>query len=185
MGSLIQGIKGTKRITIRDSGGYVLLFSILISSIILSIGIGIANITTKSLALRSAGSDSQFAFYAADGGAECALLWDLKHPGFTIDTVFATSTFSNPPTSGVMCNGQDIAASWTISNTTANAAETQFTINLSGDTCAKVTVTKTSSGLNTQIISRGYNDGCVPDGSGGLKLGDFVRLLERAIRITF
>lgn len=165
-----------RKIRIANQNGYVLLFSILISSIILAIGMGIANITTKSLALRSAGSDSQFAFYAADGGAECALLWDLKHPGFTLDTVFATSTFSNPPTSGVMCNEQDIAVSWAISNTTANAAKTQFTINLLGDTCAKVTVSKTNSGLDTQIISRGYNDDCA---------GGFVRLLERAIRITF
>lgn len=158
----------------KNNNGYVLLFSVLISGIILAIGIGIANITLKSIILSSASRDSQFAFYAADGGGECALYWDTKHGGFT-DTVFATSTESTPPSSGVSCNGQDIASSWVISNMTATSADTVFSITLSGGVCSTILVSKTDSGGVTKIESRGYNTCDI----------NFPRRLERAIRITY
>ncbi len=55
--------------------GFVMLFTVLIVSIILSLAIGIANIGYKQSLLSSIGKDSQIAFYAADAGMECALLY--------------------------------------------------------------------------------------------------------------
>ena len=52
-----------------------MLFTVLIVSIILSLAIGIANIGYKQSILSAIAKDSQIAFYAADAGMECALLY--------------------------------------------------------------------------------------------------------------
>ncbi len=69
------------------SAGFVLPFAVLLSGILLSIGLAIFSITLKELILSSAGRESQFAFFAADAGAECALYWDVQYPGFST-TIF-------------------------------------------------------------------------------------------------
>lgn len=62
-------------ITLRNQG-FVLAFSLLLSSIVLALAFGIFNILLKQIVLTSSSKDSQIAFYAADAGAECALYWD-------------------------------------------------------------------------------------------------------------
>ena len=78
--------------------GFTLLLAALIASIVLALGAAIFSIAQKEVALSSIGRDSQFAFYAADTVAECALYWDFRF-GY-----FATSTPANAqnPT----CEGQ-------------------------------------------------------------------------------
>lgn len=66
--------------------GFTLLIAALISSVVLALGVSIFEIAIKQVTLSSIGRDSQFAFYAADTGAECALYWDIRH------SVFGTST---------------------------------------------------------------------------------------------
>ncbi|MFZ2151798.1 MAG: pilus assembly PilX N-terminal domain-containing protein [Minisyncoccia bacterium] len=61
---------------IEGKKGFVLAFSLLISSIVLVLALGIFNILLKQIILTSSAKDSQIAFYAADAGAECALYWD-------------------------------------------------------------------------------------------------------------
>lgn len=68
--------------------GFVLAFSLLISSIVLALAFGIFNILLKQIVLTSSAKDSQIAFYAADAGAECALYWDTH----------TSRTISNSPT---------------------------------------------------------------------------------------
>ncbi len=154
--------------------GYLLLFAVVLSSIVLSIGLGIVNIVDKSLVLASAGRSSQLAFHAADGGAECALYWDRVYGGFST-TVFATSTFSVSPQSGVVCASTDIAETWSISGQTADAAYTVFDIAFDDGTCAAMTVSKTNGGLVTNIEAFGYNT-CNESNP---------RRIERAIRIRY
>ncbi len=62
--------------------GFVLLLAVLVSGILLALGVALYNIASKELILSSSGRDSQFAFYAADSGIECALYWDAKHDAF-------------------------------------------------------------------------------------------------------
>lgn len=62
--------------------GFTLLFASLAGALMLSIGLAIFTIILKELVLSSTISESQFSFAAADSGAECALYWDLEHPGF-------------------------------------------------------------------------------------------------------
>src|SRR5229473_174899 len=63
--------------------GFTLLLAALISSIVLSLGAAIFSIAQKELALSSVGRNSQFAFYAADTAAECALYWDVRFSAFS------------------------------------------------------------------------------------------------------
>src|SRR3989338_3957778 len=138
------------------NGGYLLLFAVVISSIVLAIGLGIVNIVNKGLILASSGRLSQTAFYAGDGGIECALYWDRAHVGFNT-SVFATSTFSTPPSNGVVCAGEDIAGTWTIGGQSGSAANTTFDLAFSNGTCVTVTVSKTQSGVVTIIEALGYS----------------------------
>ncbi len=149
-----------------NNKGFALLFAVLISSVLLSIGISIFNLTLKELILSSSGRESQFAFYAADTGAECALYWDAKG----VD-IFATS--SNPRTAvpaNPDCVGQAITIDNFVGARTPSYAATRFNVSIpnrdylgnSAPYCAIVTVSKTLVGgiVKTDIDSRGYNMDC-------------------------
>src|SRR3990167_3198528 len=79
--------------------GFTLLLAALVSSIVLALGVSIFTIAQKELILSSLGRDSQYAFYAADTAAECALYWDVRHQAF------ATSA---PSSFNIECDGESI-----------------------------------------------------------------------------
>lgn len=64
---------------INKKGGIALLMAVLVSSLFFVIGAAIFKIAFIELVLSSAGRESQFAFYSADSGAECALYWDRNY----------------------------------------------------------------------------------------------------------
>jgi Tfp pilus assembly protein PilX len=66
--------------------GFTLMLAALVSSIVLALGTSIYEIAQKEVQLSALGRDSQFAFYAADTAAECALYWDFRY------SYFATSS---------------------------------------------------------------------------------------------
>ena len=143
--------------------GFVLLLAMLVSSLLLSIGLAVFNITIKQVTLASAGRESQFAFYVADTGIECALYWDIQHGAFAVSSA-----------SDIMCNEQ----TFSVGGSGFDVPMT-FTINFPPDLyCAIVSVTKTDLGggaTRTIIESRGYNT-C--DTSN-------TRRVERAIRVRY
>ena len=169
---LLRAIRYTLKA--KSSDGYALLLSVVVSGLILAIGLGLLSIIEKALTLSSAGRESQIAFYAADAGSECALFWDRKNEG-RLSSVFATSTSSVPPVSGIFCAGTDIASTWIILDVTANSANTSFDITLENGACVTVVVQKTNSGRKTLVESRGHNS-CSPT---------FPRRIERAIRASY
>lgn len=81
--------------------GFALLVSLVVVSVVVSVGLVMLDITTKQLQLSTNSVDSEVAFHAANAGAECALYWrdrandeivgdpaDLTiDPGGTIDDV--------------------------------------------------------------------------------------------------
>lgn len=143
-----------------SSAGFVLLIAILVAGVLLSIGLAIFNIAMKELLLSSSGRDSQFAFYAADSGAECALYWEQKRGGFSTTT---SSTISCNNTNGsVGGSGYDTPMTF------------QFDID---GFCSIVSVTKSETHPRTKVESKGYNTAC----------GDTTnpRRIERAIRVTY
>ncbi|MEN9561271.1 MAG: hypothetical protein RIQ56_544 [Candidatus Parcubacteria bacterium] len=132
--------------------GFTLLLAALIASIVLSLGASIYAIATKQITLASLGRDSQFAFYAADLAAECALYWDLRHD------YFATTTPNvSPP--DPQCAGQSFTAS-------GRSAVFPYTMAFEfepGGLCADVYVEKTQdaqSVIHTTIHADGYSTSC-------------------------
>lgn len=162
------------KIKTSKQGGFTLLLSLLVISIILSVGFGVFDIMTKELKLSGIGRESQIAFYAADAGIECAYFWDIKHPDKT-ESYF----YGNP--SEISCAG--------IKKTPTKDGNDFYVFEFdmgkkeeANQKCAKVKVKKdvfpSNDGLynitETTIESRGYNYPC--DSKSSHKV-------ERAIRV--
>lgn len=141
-----------------------MLMSVLIASILLALGYEIYNLAVKDVTLSSSGRESQFAFFAADTGVECALWADTVLDAFStssdlteLDCGIATSTLSRADV------GDDYVTTFDMQ--TGAGSRTQ---------CTTILVTR-SQPKSTVIESYGYNT-CT--------LGDPQRL-ERAIRVTY
>lgn len=166
--------------------GFTIFFAMLVGSLALSVGLAIYDLTVRELDLSATATQSQYAIYAADTGAECALYWDFKctlgpcTSNGAAKSAFATSTRSVTPISGVVCSGQDVsAAPWTI-NAVANAATTTFNLSFAPQPyCATVQVIKSTSPstgiMLTTVTSHGFNT-CV---SGA------PNRLERVLQVTY
>jgi Tfp pilus assembly protein PilX len=166
-----------KKITKKSNqtGGFTVLYAMLIAALLLSIGISIYNVLLKDLSLSESASDSQIALFSAESGLECALYWDFKGTN-----VFATSTASgafagtancgpnstNIVQSGFPTNYSLPATPWYLQEG-ANYATTTFTVYyVSGSSqvqttgnCAIVSIGKYVNGasVNTSVSSLGYN----------------------------
>lgn len=160
--------------------GFALLYAVLVSSLFLAIGATIASATIKNLIFASSGRESQFAFYSADSGVECALYWDK------IWGRFPTST--NPlihPTNGIKCNNEVLSIGNDGIAPTESSAVTAFDIGENapysdGALCVHVQVLKTQNAQNpkisdTQIRADGYNT-CDTNNA---------RRLERSLQVNY
>jgi Tfp pilus assembly protein PilX len=163
---------------IHRQSGFAMLFSVLVSSLILSVGLSIFNLTLKELVLSSSGRESQFAFFAADSGAECALYWEFKG----VD-IFATSTSSRTPNPATpQCNLQNINITPTTSDGTSATTQFSFTLPPADAGCSAagpnviVTVSKVDNAgiISTTIDSRGYNT-CVTTDTSRVERGLRIR----------
>jgi len=174
--------------------GFTILFAVIVSVLVLSIGASIISIALKQIIFSSAGRESQFAFYASDSGVECALYWDFQG-----QNVFATSSSSVTPSnpSTIVCGEGSIVQkagatfqwngfitgstyNWTTAKT-SNAATTTFRMVMNVDDnqyyCSDVLVAKWQANgrTNTRIDSRGYNS-CDPT---------TYRRYERGLRVAY
>ncbi len=61
--------------------GFVILFAVLISAVILLIGAGVFSISVKESILSSSAREAQYAINAADAGMDCVLYDDLQPLG--------------------------------------------------------------------------------------------------------
>ncbi|MEI6345775.1 MAG: hypothetical protein WCO79_00860 [bacterium] len=168
-------------------GGFTILYSLLIISLLISISLGIFDIALRDFALAQSAADSQVALFAADAGMECALYYDLKFRGGNL--AFATSTV-NPQTSLIpafsyACGIMPMLNTVTFpSNNTAITTLTVYLTIQSGvatpDTegpCAIVAILKNDSGNSTTIDSRGYNICANSTGS--------TKRVERGLRASY
>lgn len=167
----------SKNNKIKDqSRGFVLLLASLLAGVFVILGASIFNISLKELVLSSGGRSSQYAFYAADSGIECALYWDFNG-------AFATSSLSAPEPANIFCNEQDVTVNsgwlWQDpANTTNSSSLNFFNFRLFPSDpdrldCVIVSVLKNAGG--TVIESRGYNTCDV----------NSYRRVERGIRVTY
>ena len=95
---VLHFLKPESRQPTAGNRGFTLLLAALVASIVLALGTSIFQLAQKELTLSSIGRDSQFAFYAADTGAECALYWDVRHQSFPT---------SPSRTADISCDNQD------------------------------------------------------------------------------
>lgn len=131
----------------KNKKGFVILFTVALSSIILAITMSVIEISFKEINFSTEAKDTNDAFFAADAGAECVLFNDKLD----------SNSFVELGGSGkVTCLGNDITLTGTYPSWT-------FVIpNLgnNGASCAVVSVNKSGScGFNTCIVSKGYNKG--------------------------
>jgi hypothetical protein len=152
--------------------GFTLLLAVLVSSVLIALGSAIYDIVSKEIVLSSAGRESQFSFYAADTGIECALYHDLK------SDLFATSSVETEAS----CGGGaavDLTRNLLNEDTPEETLVTSFTFPIGGSAeslpCSTVTVTRRHMPTRTTIESLGYNT-CVASSP---------QRLERAIRVNY
>ena len=77
--------KKNKKKSLMNNRGFTLLFAVLVSTLVLSVGASIISIALKQIILSGSARDSQFAFYASNTGVECGLYWDLVGVDVSID----------------------------------------------------------------------------------------------------
>lgn len=154
------------------SRGFTLLLAALVSSITLAIGVSIFEITQKQVILSSLSKDSQYAFYTADTGAECALYWDVKHDAF--------ATTTPPAITPLTCASANGDPNIDVTHGSLNSYPITFTLEdfTIGAYCARVTVTKNASNPKTVIHSDGYSTDC---GS----IATNPRALQRSVEIRY
>ena len=152
--------------------GFTLLLAALVSSITLAIGVSIFEITQKQVILSSLSRDSQYAFYTADTGAECALYWDVKKSAFSTSTpITPINCASNADgTPGVINVGH---------TEPLTSSPVIFTFEFQpGGRCARVSVKKSNTDPRTIIHADGYNTDCA-------SIATNPRALQRSVEIKY
>lgn len=130
--------------------GFVLLFAVMLSSVILAITLGVANIAVKEIKFGTSAKETNEAFFAADTGVECALINDKD----------SSNSFVSSGGSGVVnCFGTNVPLS-------GSFPSWSFVVSGFGsdsDDCAVVTIYKDAvsspPNVRTFIVSKGYNFG--------------------------
>ena len=175
--------------------GFALAFTVLISTIVLTIALSMYLIFYKELVLSGVGKESQIAFYAADLGIECVLKNDLKggvnnppNSPFPDQTNFLTwggdyvsclggQTFGVGTADGVALV-EDVNSDQTWIRTSF-----EIPITIPGTTnqiCAVAYISKTvppvTQSTQTTIVVNGHNTPCGSVDS---------RQVERTIRVTY
>lgn len=173
-----------QRSTGEGERGFTLLIAALISSIVLALGASIFALAQKEVTLSSIGRDSQFAFYAADTAAECALYWDFRFSYFGTSTppdnqVHFESGIEDPKCDGQSLNITDQPQTYPYTMT----SERMDLFRDATSTCVQVSVTKSldpppSSALRTLIHADGYSTPCA-------SIDTNPRTLQRSVELHY
>lgn len=173
--------------------GFVILFAVIITSIVLLVSIGISGVIYKETLLSSSSRDGGYAFFAADSGLECALYWDSLG---IFDSPVIFDEFTSNNRSPIITCSADIplnVAPLNVGGELIIAQDTPevytFLYNSLDDTsCAKVTINKAYPNLatgttQTKIDSLGYNIHCrLFTAVTGFPIS---RVVERAVGVLY
>lgn len=138
----------------KTQSGFAMLFTVLVVSIVLSLAVGISSITFKQSLLSSIAKDSQVAFFTADSGLECGLLYDLmpkegggyNFPRGTAPGSVTLTSFS--------CSNLEFTFSSSESST--NYIVFRETVSNQNNPCRTIVFNKTHATEN-KVQARGYN----------------------------
>lgn len=140
----------------RNQKGMTMFIAVVVMSILMLISLTVMNITIKSSLFANIGRESQFAFYAADAGLECALYWDSKFDPGKFNSVTSGSPINCGNAS--ISNGSNISGTTTATTQIGASSFSVFGFNLNSTPyCVIVTVEKRLSDGKTYIKSRGYD----------------------------
>ena len=152
-----------------QNAGFVLLFAVTLSSILLAVALGVASIAEKEIKFGTSIRETNDAFLAADTGIECAIFHDKSS---------ATAFPLEGQETSINCASSNIPIIW---NGIHNFAIEG--LGSAGDSCAKVNVIKEEltelSVIKTTIISKGYNIGDVGCEDPG------TDRIEREIQVSY
>lgn len=99
------------KINLKSNRAFAVLFSIMLASFLITLGISIFSISLKETSITTSVRDSQIAYYIADSARECALYWDVKKGAFPacLDSGCSTDTSVEALTiPSITCNGINI-----------------------------------------------------------------------------
>jgi Tfp pilus assembly protein PilX len=179
----------------KNKDGFVILFSVVVSSIILLVSVGMYNLSKKQVILSSYARESQRAFYAANSALECAYYYDVSP--LIQETSFPITAENNYETQ-INCGGYNVVVSKINTSSTGSDEYTHsFVFRFAGINglnsyetgCAYVLVEKKKgkvvdgvTNLITRITASGFNV-CTKGDSGLYDIPDFddPTLLERRI----
>lgn len=137
--------------------GVTLLLAVLVSSIALSVGIGIFSLLFSEIQISGSAKDSVTAFYAADSGLECAIYWELlENKGYLPSSPFASGSGASITCNGTSYSGMGSCPSGSPCTGDFAPQYSDYGIN----SCAHVTVEKEDMGggyIQTRLISGGEN----------------------------
>jgi preprotein translocase subunit SecE len=86
-----------RRLLKRKSRAFIVLISVIITSIILTIGIGIINLGVREFLLSNIQRESLKAFYTADTMVDCIFAYDVNNPPAPARVYFASPSFDFLP----------------------------------------------------------------------------------------
>lgn len=136
-----------------QQSGFAMLFTVLIISIILSLAVGISSITFKQGLLSSIAKDSQVAFFTADSGLECGLLYDLMNTGGAYH--FPRGRAPNSITlTTFSCNNLQFQIS--VAESSMNYIVFREVVSNQNNPCRTIVFNKTHA-TEKKVQSRGYN----------------------------
>ena len=146
-----------------EQRGFTLLIAVIFMSVMLAFGLELASLAYKQQVLASSAIESQYAFYAADAGLECALYADQQLNSFN----YSTHDSNTPPNLITCDNGSATQLSYSYDSNKLMVAE-RLSLDSSTPTphCAYVTVYKYSTpqsppkNFTTYIFSQGYDVPC-------------------------
>mgnify|MGYP001606300971 CR=1 FL=1 len=156
--------------------GFAIIYAVILTSVIMVTGLGLANIISRQIILGSAQKASQLAYYAANAGIECAYYMDIYYDRFghkegeviaspepaivsLYDAVSGNST--EIPSGSLYCYGSKVefeAPAVDYGQPTITAVF--YLEGLDSASCSKVTVTKSATDDKTKVISEGYDSNC-------------------------
>lgn len=144
---------------IENKKGFALLFAVLISGLLITIGISIFNISIKELMISASIRDSQTAYYAVDSAKECFSYWDTVSDYFR----YCETESCIKETESINCNGNDAVFEETVEGGLKSSQFVKYSTNPTDtlEPVASMEIIRNRDGedLVTYLVFKGYNTG--------------------------
>lgn len=148
----------------KEKKGFVSLFAVLMSTVILAIVLGMSSVALKQIILSSTASEANEAFYSADAGMQCAIMNDRS------------GEFAVGQDSVIFCGPSQISIESDDSEVYRVVGDNGLGFEWDNGNCVYITIDK--SGEVTEIEAFGYNVACD-------EIGQSPRVVERALRVRY